>query len=120
MTGGSMRIQWQQSPAQMAVLVKQYSERLLAAVYALAVEWSRRLADEARRTHPWTNRTGAAEAGLFGRAFRLAAGAMIVLGHGVYYGIYLERRWGGRYAAVIPTLQRNYAAILASLQRLVR
>lgn len=104
----------------MAARVAAYAKRLLAAVFALAQEWASRLADEMKATHPWTNRTGAAEAALFGRAFRLATGAVIVLGHGVSYGQFLERKNAGRYAVVAPTLQRNYAAILASLAALVR
>lgn len=111
---------WKHSPAQMAVRTQEYGRRLIAAVVSLANVWANRLANEARATRPWTDRTGAARAGLFGRAFRLATGAVIVVGHGVHYGIYLERRWGGRYATVMPTLQRNYAAILSSLQQLVR
>lgn len=115
-----MRIRWQSSPAQMAERVKQYSERLLAAVFRLAEEWASRIADDVKRNHAWKNRTGAAEAGIFGRAFRLATGAVILIGGSVFYQIYLERRWGGRYAGIIPALQRAYAPILASLQQLVR
>lgn len=39
----------------------------------------------------------------------------IMLGHGanVYYGIWLEVRWGGRYAIVVPTLE-HYAPILGT------
>src|SRR5690606_4457370 len=117
---GSAGIVWQSSPAQMAARVEAYGKRLLQAVYALASEWASRLAGEMKATAPWTDRTGAARSGLFGRVFRIATGAVLVLGHSVHYGIYLERRWGGRYATVSPTIQRNLAAIMASLQRLVR
>ena len=113
-------VRWRETPSQMAERVKAYSARLLTAVYLLAQEWARRIADDVKQNHAWTNRTGAAEAGIVGRAFRLATGAMIIIGHGVHYGIYLERRWGGRYAGIIPALQRAYAPVLASLQQLVR
>ena len=113
-------IVWQSSPGNMAGRVARYKSALIAAVFALATEWASRIADDARRNHGWTNRTGAAEAGLFGRAFRLATGALIIVGGSVHYQIYLERRWGGRYAGIIPALQRNYAPVLASLQQLVR
>lgn len=113
-------IRWSSSPGDMAQRVERYKSNLLAAVYALASEWARRLADEAKQTHPWRNRTEEAEAKLFGRAVRMAAGALIILGHGASHGIFLERRWAGRWAVIMPTLQRNYAAILASLQALVR
>ena len=113
-------IRWSSSPGDMAQRVEAYGKRLLEAVYQLASEWARRLADEAKATHPWTNRTGEAEAKLFGRAVRLATGALIILGHGAAHGIFLERRWAGRWAVILPTLQRNYASIMQSAQGLVR
>jgi hypothetical protein len=112
-------IDWQVSPADMAGRVERYKKALIAAVFRLAGEWATRIADDARSAAPWTDRTGAARAGLFGRAFRTAMGAVLICGHGVPYGIYLERRWGGKYAAIMPALQRNYAAVMASLQQLV-
>lgn len=116
----SAGIVWQSSPADMAERVRAYGERLVAAVVRLAEEWTSRLLAEMRQTAPWTDRTGAARRSLIGRVRRIAAGAVLILGHGVSYGIYLERRWAGRYAIVIPTIQRNLAAIMASLQQLVR
>lgn len=100
--------------------VERYKRSLLEAIYRLAEEWSRRIADDVKRNHAWKNRTGDAEAGIFGRAFRLATGALIVIGGSVFYQIHLERRWGGRYAGIIPALQRAYGPIMASLQQLVR
>jgi len=117
---GDLSVEWGGSLNAMAARVESYKRRILNAVFALATEWAARIADDARGSAPWTDRTGAARARLFGRAMRLATGAVLIVGHGVHYGIYLERRWGGRYAAVIPALQRAYAAVLASLAALVR
>lgn len=116
----STGIVWRSSPADMAKRVETYKRNLLAAVFRLAQEWAKQMADEMRATHPWINQTGEAERKLFGRAFRLVAGAVIAIGHGVDYGIYLERRWSGRYAVVMPTIQRNQAQIMKNLQALVR
>lgn len=115
-----MSIDWQYRPNQMAENVERYKQRLLAAVYALASEWARRILEDARQKHGWTNRTGAAERGLFQRVARIATGAVIVIAHSVSYGVHLERRFGGKYAGLIPAIQANLAAVLASLQRLVR
>lgn len=112
-------VDWQTSPAQMAREVENYKKKLLAAVYALAVAWAERLEAYAKVTAPWTDRTGNARRLLNGRAVKLAMGAVLILGHGVPYGIYLERRWAGRYAVINPTLTANYAAIMASLEALV-
>lgn len=116
---GEMAIDWGGTDRAMAERVETYKRNLVAAVFALATEWATRIAEDARRAASWTDRTGDARRLLFGRAFRLAMGAVIVIGHGVHYGIYLERRWGGKYAAVMPALQRAFAAVMASLQRLV-
>jgi len=116
---GELAVNWHGTDRAMAERVEAYKRNLLAAVFALATEWATRIANDARAGAPWTDRTGDARRLLFGRAFRLAMGAVIVVGHGVFYGIYLERRWGGKYAAIMPALQRAYAAVMASLQRLV-
>lgn len=112
-------VDWHGSLGKMEAAIADYGKRLIAAVFRLAQEWARRIADDARRAAPWTNRTGNARRLLFGRAIKLAMGAVIIIGHGVPYGIYLERRWGGKWAAVMPALQRAYAAVMASLQALV-
>lgn len=56
---------------------------------------------------PWTDRTGNARSGLGAvtewvpRTFHA-----IRLFHRVPYGIFLEVRWAGKYAIILPTLQR--------------
>lgn len=112
-------IDWHGTDRRMVEAIERYKRNLIEAVYRLAGEWATRIANDARQGAPWTDRTGDARRSLFGRAFRLAMGAVIVVGHGVHYGIYLERRWGGKWAAIMPALQRAYAAVMASLQRLV-
>ena len=46
--------------------------------------------NEAKATHPWTNRTGEAERRIAGRAERRGDMTRISLSHGVRYGVYLE------------------------------
>lgn len=118
--GQGFTVEWGGSLKTMDARIERYKANLLKAVFALATEWARRISTDAKTSAPWTDRTGAARRSLFGRAMRLATGVIIVIGHGVHYGIYLERRWGGKYAAIIPALQRAYAAVMASLAQLVR
>lgn len=55
---------------------------------------------------PWTDRTSNARNGLTARpVFDSPDQAKIVLSHGVPYGIWLEVRWGGRYAIVGPAVE---------------
>lgn len=56
---------------------------------------------------PWQDRTGDARANLQGAVQKHSdTSYTILLGHGtsIYYGVYLEFAFGGRYAIVLPTL----------------
>jgi hypothetical protein len=44
---------------------------------------------------------------------------VIVLGHTMHYGLYLELSMGGRYAIVWPTVSHNAPAFMADLKRLL-
>ena len=57
----------------------------------------------------WTDRTGNARGGIVGQADNSGARRghwEIHLAHSVSYGIWLEVRFGGRYAIIRPTLER--------------
>lgn len=69
---------------------------------------AREMVEYAQANHPWENRTGAAEAGLQAQVIKQGPTAWtILLGHGpdIYYGLWLEVRWGGKFAIILPTLQ---------------
>jgi hypothetical protein len=62
----------------------------------------------AQANHPWQNRTGNAEGGLQSQVIKQGHDQWtILLGHGadIHYGLWLEVRWGGKYAIILPTLQ---------------
>lgn len=59
---------------------------------------------EARHNAPWVDRTGNARNGLRGIPEAQHPHYAIVLAHSVNYGIWLEVRWAGRYAVIMPTL----------------
>ena len=54
---------------------------------------------------PWTDRTGQARAGLHAEVIASDNTFVLSMGHGqnVEYGIWLETRFNGRFAIVIPT-----------------
>lgn len=76
----------------------------------------------ARQNAPWTDRTTNARNGLFAtvgyargnRAF------VMVIGHSVPYGIWLETRFSGRYAIIRPTVDHVGPLVLATANTLVR
>lgn len=91
-----------------AVVADQAAQEILE-VAAQAVE------QYAQSNAPWDDRSGAArdgltaeyeDAGLFKHA--------IVLYHTVDYGIWLEIRWNGRYAIIVPTIEHMGPVVMAA------
>lgn len=58
-----------------------------------------------RSNAPWTDRTGNARNGLVGVYESSANGGRVVFAHSVNYGIWLEVRWSGRYAIILPAVE---------------
>jgi hypothetical protein len=72
-----------------------------------------------RQNAPWRDQTGNARNGLFATVQDEArGGGSIVLYHSVAYGIYLETRWAGRYAIILPTIQTEGRLVMTSVAAL--
>ena len=133
---------WVRSPDALAQDIVEYGERVEAALYAAANAWGQHIQDLARENAAWTDRTANARSGLFYAVEGFGMGEMrgdvsaeakslmkdieivsaskdeiiIVLGHTVYYGKYLELSHGGSYAIIMSTIEEN----LPDLERLIR
>jgi len=68
---------------------------------------------------PWNDQTGAARSGLTAQVHGGQNTIAIVLSHSVPYGVYLETRWGGRYAILRPALAYGTPLFAEALRRLV-
>lgn len=68
---------------------------------------------------PWEDRTGDARSGLVAEEFNEISTMGISLEHSVDYGIWLEVRWNGKYAIIIPTLEVMGPALMASLTGII-
>lgn len=60
----------------------------------------------ARNNAPWDDRTGAAREGLTSEVVLENESLEVNLFHTIDYGIWLEIRWGGKYAIIIPTIEQ--------------
>lgn len=80
-----------------------------------------RVQDAARKGAPWTDRTGNARNGLFAEYDGDLVGDQHVvrLYHTVPYGIWLEVRWAGKYAIILPTIQSEGRRILSGMSKLI-
>lgn len=133
---------WVRSPDALAQDIVDYANRVEAALYAAANAWGQQIQDLARENASWTDRTANARSGLFFAVEGYGMGEMrgdvsaeakalmqdieivsaqndeiiIVLGHTVYYGKYLELSHGGSYAIIMSTIEEN----LPDLERLIR
>lgn len=94
-----------------------YGGKVIEAVKAVADYFKPVLEDYARQNAPWTDRTGNARQTLHAWTDELANDVVeLWLGHGMEYGLWLEVRWGGRYAIIWPTIEQHLAPIAQMLQ----
>lgn len=101
------------------VNVKLFYLDIASELLFIASHWCEEAETYAKRNHPWQNRTGDAERGLYATIAGMEEDRIVmVLSHSVPYGVYLEtaKKFGGilnsKYAIVRPTLQ-IYAPKLA-------
>lgn len=111
---------WVRPPAELARALELYGNRALAAVGAIAERTAGGMQNDARRNAPWTDRTGNARSGLFGMVGREGPVFRIVLGHTMFYGVYLELSNGARYAIIMPTIEGALPELERMLQGLFR
>lgn len=80
----------------------------LLAIQRVAEQMISRIRDWMKANAKWKDRTGDARRTLNAWAVNMSYGALVVLSHGVPYGIYLETMQAGRFAILKPAL--NYWA----------
>ncbi len=68
----------------------------------------------------WTDRTGNARSGLRAEPEHTGTSHIIHLMHSVAYGIWLEVRWGGKYAVIIPAIVEQGKGLMEDLNALMR
>lgn len=120
MPEATIRIEWDEgSLRQMDEALVAYGERVIEAVKAVAKYFEPVLEEYARQNAPWTDRTGNARQTLHAWSDELANDIVeLWIGHGMEYGLWLEVRWGGRYAIVWPAIEQHLAPIAQMLQRI--
>ncbi len=142
-----LKFRWIKPPSALgAALEQRYTQRLLVAVYAMAGRVGAMMQNAARADVPWEDRTGNARSGLFfavdgfglpplvgrvsGKTRSLKTDSatisgdknrlILVLGHTVYYGKFLELAHGGRYAIVMSTLEAHVPVLERMLKASLR
>lgn len=90
--------------------IRQYPKKTRDKMIEIMEEFAEELLDYAQSNAPWEDQTGDAREGLgtaVSGGFEAWGNNAISLSlfHTVDYGIWLEVRWGGKYAIIIPTLE---------------
>ena len=73
----------------------------------------------AKMNAPWTDRTTNARNGLIASSGKEGGSHYIVLAHQVPYGIWLEVRWGGKYAIIMPTIDVYGPKVMSTIQKIL-
>ena len=77
-----------------------------------AVKW-------AKENAPWTDRTGNARAGLHSGVEIGEDFWELYVAHSVFYGIYLETRWSGKYQILAPTILMIGTQLIARIGKVL-
>lgn len=106
-----MPLVWQgATPTELGnALEARYLQRARVAISALMKFIAQKIQDDMRAGAPWTDRTANARTGLF-TITQKASKDLVILwlshGHTIEYGKWLELANQGKYAIIMPTLQR--------------
>jgi hypothetical protein len=79
--------------------------RMYAGLAVYTKGFAREVQDYAQQNAPWEDRTGEARRGLTAIGEQRLTKYTITLFHTVSYGIWLEVRWDGRFAIIVPTIE---------------
>lgn len=98
-----------------------FQKRLDVGVAGVVLQRSHIAVGWMKENASWTDRTGAARAGLRTTTEHVPfVRHSINLIHSVAYGIWLEVRWSGRYAIIVPTMIDQGPKMMLTLTKLFR
>lgn len=95
--------------------LREGDKKVQRAVMARLQYYAPQIEADAKVSAPWTDQTSNARNGLAARAYQDGDETGIILFHQVPYGIYLETRWSGRYAVIMPTIDKWGPIVLNGL-----
>lgn len=117
MSKSAAYIDWGGSDEEFIRAIRTYAMAVLRAVRQVAEYFAAVFEAYAKEHASWTDRTANARQSLHTWIDDLANGVVeLYLSHGVYYGIFLERRFAGKYAIIWPTIEAHLEEITRMLQ----
>jgi hypothetical protein len=110
-----MKFRWVRNPYK-ANYGAAFAVAFEAGMGAYTKGFAKRVEQYAKSNAPWADRTGAARDGLTAEGYFRLTQYTIVLYHTVDYGIWLEIRWNGRYAIIMPTIEAMGREFMGEIQ----
>lgn len=126
------KLRFEYRDEQIRARIRDLDARLDIAVRALIDYYALKGMGYLKTDAPWTDRTGAARTGLHTSVGGFARGAdgrfisgsntehVITFAHSVNYGIWLEVKYSGRDAVIMPTVLKTGGELMSALQGLLR
>lgn len=117
-----MPLTWQRPPEIVfANLAQAYATAIHQGVKTLAERYSVEIEGWMKENAPWIDRTGNARQTLYSEVTDIANEAVIIiLSHGVEYGVFLELAHAGSYAVITPALDHFIPRIWRDVRALLR
>lgn len=82
-----------------------YGAHMMHNIHAAMRSWGEDAVEQMQENAPWQDRTGDARAGLGWSLDENMVRPELHLFHSVSYGEWLEVRWNGQYAIIMPTIE---------------
>lgn len=111
-----MGFEWSGDKIDLGRAITRTPAQIGSVLYATTEYYAKRMEADAKTNASWQDQTGNARQGLRGYAEHGALVHSAVLAHSVPYGIWLETRWTGRYAIILPTILDTAPDVMASLR----
>lgn len=99
--------------------LKSLHPQLHGAIMATMTFFADRAEKYAKSNAPWQDQTGNARQALSARAIGAPTRYVIVVFHQMPYGVWLEVRWSGRYAIILPTIEHIGPQLMTALSRVL-
>ncbi len=112
---------WSRTPGDaLSTGMDAYHDALYRAIYAICLRRKPEIENWMKAKAPWTDRTGNARAALHADVIATMDAITMQLAHGMFYGIYLETNYAGKYAIVGPAVDYWSSIIMSDVRALLR
>lgn len=101
------------------VNVRRYDEHVKRALDFLTEYHATQGVAAMKTNAPWTDRTSAARNGLYTVVTKGPGHYTIKFSHSVHYGIWLEVKFSGRDAIIMPTVINQGEALMSDIRRML-